>query len=149
MTPQMSENIETLTTAASRLIFLMNHEVELLRAMRVGEISALQTEKRELTALYEDAMQALSAEPEIVEAIEPALQEELTDLALKFDAAVSENTRALDAVKASHDHLLQTIVDAVAENRSRQKAYTCQGSLDNPRRGRNAQTLSLTLDQQL
>lgn len=149
MIPQPTEHMETLISATSRLIVLMNHEVRLLRAMRVGDIAALQQEKQNLTVLYENALQTLAAEPELVEAMEPALRAELTDLAVRFDAAVCENTRALDAVKASHDQLLQAIVDAVSENRSKQKAYTAQGALDNPRKGRNAPTLSLTLDQQL
>ena len=149
MTTQPTKHFETLILAVSRLIFLMNHEVELLRAMRVGEISALQKEKTELTVLYEDALQMLSAEPELLEAMEPALRTELTELATQFDAAVCENTRALNAVKTSHDQLLQSIVDAVSENRSKQLAYTAQGALDNPRKGRNAPPLSLTLDQRL
>jgi hypothetical protein len=149
MTTQSPKHFEVLILAASRLIVLMNHEVELLRAMRVGEIRDLQTEKQELTVLYEDALQMLSAEPELLEAMEPAMRTELTELAARFDEAVCENTRALNAVKASHDQLLQAIVDAVSENRSKQKAYTAQGALDNPRKGRNAPTLSLTLDQRL
>ncbi len=149
MTAQPTKHLQTLILAASRLIVLMNHEVELLRAMRVGEISELQKEKQELTVLYEDALQMLSVEPELLEAMEPALRTELTELATRFDAAVCENTRALNAVKASHDQLLQAIVDAVSENRSKQKAYTAQGALDNSLKGRNAPTLSLTLDQRL
>lgn len=149
MSRHPNKPFETLIMAASRLISLMDHEVELLRAMRVGEISALQEEKRELTGLYEEAVQTLTVEPEILEAMEPALRTELADLAKRFDTAVCENTRALSAVKSSHDQLLQSIVDAVAENRSKQKPYTAQGALDNPRRGRNAPTLSLSFDQRL
>jgi len=142
-------HLETLVTATSRLITLMNQEVELLRLMRVGEISGLQKEKQELTALYEDSLAVLAAEPAALEAVEPALRDELAELAKRFDAAVIENTRALSAVKDSHDRLLQTIVDLVSENRSKQKAYTAEGALDNRRGGRNAPTLSLTLDQSL
>jgi hypothetical protein len=149
MTIQLSEHFETLTMAASRLIVLMDHEVELLRAMRVGEIAELQKEKQELTAQYEDALLLLAAEPDMIEAMEPALRAELTNLAIRFDAAVNENTRALTAVKASHDQLLQTIVDAVSANRSKQKAYTAEGALDNPKMGRNAPALCLSLDQRL
>jgi hypothetical protein len=105
MTIHPPKQFESLVSAASRLIVLMNHEVELLRAMRVGEISALQQEKQELTVLYEDALQSLSGDPEVLEALEPAMRAELTNLAAQFDEAVCENTRALTAVKVSHDHL--------------------------------------------
>lgn len=149
MTTPPTEHFDTLMISASRLIVLMNHEVALLRTMRVGDIAALQTEKQELTILYEDALQMLSAEPELLEAMEPAMRSELTDLATRFDAAVGENTRALNAVKASHDQLLQAIVDSISENRAKQRAYTAQGALDHPRKGRNAPALSLSLDRQL
>ena len=149
MSTKPAEHFQTLVTATSRLIVLMDHEVELLRAMRVSEISDLQTEKQELTVLYEEALQMLADNPELLEAMEPALRSELTELAMRFDAAVCENTKALNAVKSSHDQLLQAIVDAVSENRSRQKAYTAEGALDNPRKSRTAPTLSLTLDQRL
>lgn len=149
MMPANTIQIETLITAASRLISLMNKEVELLRAMRVTEIADLQKEKQELTMLYEESLAMLAAEPALLEAVEPALKEELATLAMRFDAAVTENTHALSAVKDSHDRLLQTIVDMVSENRSKQKAYTAEGALDDPRGRRNAPTLSLTLDQRL
>jgi len=149
MTDRNSHPFETLVSAASRLVALMNQEVTLLRVMRVKEIAALQREKQELTVLYEDAVRTLSAEPELLQAMEPAMRSELAELAVRFDEAVSENARALDAVKTSHDQLLQAIVDAVSETRSQQKAYTAQGSLDNPRKARSTSTLSLTLDQRL
>ena len=60
MSTKPAEHFQTLVTATSRLIVLMDHEVELLRAMRVSEISDLQTEKQELTVLYEEALQMLA-----------------------------------------------------------------------------------------
>jgi phage-related minor tail protein len=149
MTDRNSTPFETLVSVTSRLVVLMNQEVALLRAMRVSEIAALQPEKQELTVLYEEAVRTLSAEPELLEAMEPAMRSELAEMAVRFDEAVSANTRALDAVKTSHDQLLQAIVDAVSESRSRQKTYTAQGSLESPRKGRGTSTLSLTLDQRL
>ena len=149
MTASSTIQIETLILSASRLIAVMNKEVEMLRSLHVSEIGDLQKEKQELTVLYEDSVEMLAADPDALDALEPALRAELAELAKRFDAAVSENTQALNAVKQSHDRLLQMIVDSVAENRSKQKAYTAQGALDNPRKGRNAPTLSLTLDQRL
>jgi len=138
-----------LIRAASRLIEVMDREVGMLRAMRVGEIRALQPEKRQLTVEYEESVAALAAEPELLRALEPALRAELAAVAARFDAAVTENTRALNAVRESHDRLLRAIVEAVAEQRSRQKGYTDKGALDNPRAGRRAPAISLSVDQRL
>lgn len=149
MTVQANTRVEQLIRAAGRLIDVMNREVDMLRAMRVGEIGALQPEKRQLTIEYEDAIAALAAEPALLQAMEPALRAELAAVAQRFDAAVDENARALNAVRESHDRLLRAIVEAVSEQRSRQKAYTAKGALDNPRAGRRAPTISLTVDQRL
>jgi len=149
MTPTTTPRIEQLIHVTGRLIDVMDREIALLRAMRIGEISALQQEKLDLTAEYENAVAALAAEPELLRAVEPALRAELAAVASRFDAAVAENARALGAVRESHDRLLRAIVDAVAEQRSRQKAYTSRGALDSPRSGRRAPPISLTVDRRL
>ena len=149
MTTHEITGVGQLIRAASRLIDVMNREVDILRAMRAAEISALQPEKRQLTVEYEDAIAALGARPELLRAMEPALRAELAAVARRFDAAVDETARALNAVRDSHDRLLRAIVEAVAEQRSRQKAYTAKGALDNPRTGRRAPAISLTIDQRL
>ena len=149
MTMTSDNQIETLIRVTSQLIGVLDKEVEFLRAMRVAEIVSLQKEKHDLTVLYEESISLLAAKPEVLEALEPAVRSELSDLASRFDSVLAENARALNAVKDSHDRLLRTIVDAVAEKRSSQKAYTPNGSLDNPQGTRSAQTLSLTVDQRL
>jgi flagellar biosynthesis/type III secretory pathway chaperone len=149
MTPTANTQIEQLVRVASQLIDIMNREVEMLRAMRVSDIGALQQEKQNLTIQYEDAIAALAAEPDVLQAMEPALRSELAAVATRFDAAVDENARALHAVKVSHDRLLRAIVDAVSEQRSRQRAYTAKGALDNQRTGRRTPPISLTVDQRL
>lgn len=149
MTATTPPQIEQIIRVASRLIDVMNREITLLRAMQVTEITALQQEKRDLTVLYEEGVAALAAEPAMLQAMAPALRAELEAVAARFDAAVDENARALNAVRESHDRLLRAIVDAVAEQRSRQKAYTAKGALDNQRSGRRAPTISLSVDQRL
>ncbi|MFT5438169.1 MAG: hypothetical protein ACI9MJ_000027 [Alphaproteobacteria bacterium] len=149
MSPQFTDEIETLIVVTSRLIGVMNSEVEMLRAMRVGDIDSLQREKHDLTILYEERVRALAAQPQALEAIEPALRGELSELAQRFDTALSENARALLAVRESHDRLLKAIVDAVASNRARERGYTPGGGLDRPGHRGGADTLSLSLDRRL
>lgn len=149
MTLQLNDQIETLIAVTSRLISVMNSEVEMLRAMRVGDIDSLQREKHDLTILYEENVRALAAQPEALEAMEPALRSELSVLAQRFDSALSENSRALHAVRESHDRLLKAIVDAVASKRAQERGYTPDGGLDSPPHRRGADTLSLSLDRRL
>lgn len=142
-------NVETLIRVTSRLIGVLNHEVEMLRAMRIQEIEKLQDEKSMLTTAYENCVRALKADPSALAALEPALRQELDALARRFDDALSDNARALNVVRESHDRLLAAIVDAVASKRASQKGYGANGSFDQRRTGRTAPTLSLNFDQRL
>ncbi len=149
MSGPINKQIEALIRVTSRLIGVLNSEVEMLRAMRVNEIEELQEEKRDLTILYEETIRSLAAQPEALAALERALRTELSELAGRFDNALAENARALNAVRDSHDRLLKAIVDAVSENRAKEKGYTRDGKLSDQQKGRTAQSLSLSVDRQL
>ena len=141
--------IETLITVTSRLIGVLDQEIEMLRAMEVGEIEALQDEKQALIVAYEECVRAVAANPAALEAMDASLRAELSELARRFDSTLAENARALHAVRESHDRLLKSIVDAVAESRTRQKGYSASGAFAAQKRGPGASALSLSLDRQL
>jgi hypothetical protein len=145
----MASNIESLILVTSRLIGVLNHEVEMLRAMRISDIEKLQDEKSTLTLAYENCVRALQADPAALAAVEPAVRRELDLLAQRFDEALSSNARALNAVRESHDRLLAAIVDAVASKRASQKGYGANGAFERRRGSRTAPVLSLSLDQRL
>ncbi|MBK18591.1 MAG: hypothetical protein CMM52_07125 [Rhodospirillaceae bacterium] len=149
MSVQINKQVEALIRVTSRLIGVLDSEVDMLRAMQVDEIENLQAEKKDLTVLYEETVRSLAAQPEALEAVEPALRTELSELAGRFDTALAENARALNAVRDSHDRLLKAIVDAVSENRAKEKGYTRDGKLGDLQKGRNSPSLSLSVDRQL
>jgi hypothetical protein len=148
-TTTMASNIESLILVTSRLIGVLNHEVEMLRAMRISDIEKLQDEKTTLTLAYENCVRALQADPAALAAVGPAVRRELDLLAQRFDEALSSNARALNAVRESHDRLLAAIVDAVASKRASQKGYGANGAFDRSRGNRTAPVISLSLDQRL
>ena len=80
-TTNTTSNIEALIRVTSRLIGVLNHEVEMLRAMRIGDIEKLQDEKTNLTVAYENCVRALQADPTALGAVEPAVRQELDALA--------------------------------------------------------------------
>lgn len=145
----MTANVEALIRVTGRLIGVLDHEVEMLRAMRVSEIEKLQDEKAALTTAYEECVKAVGADPAALQAIEPTLRYELGQLARRFDDALAENARALNAVRESHDRLLKAIVDAVSDRRARGRGYGATGAFDKRRSTRTAPTLSLSLDHRL
>lgn len=141
--------IEAFIHIAGRLIAIMEREIGFLRKMEIAEIAALQEEKNTLVAAYEDGIRQFAADPDTLNALQPALKAELTDLAARFDDVVLENSRALEAVRDSHERLLRTIVDAVSQNRARHAGYSETGGKPQPAGGIRAARLSLTLDRQL
>jgi hypothetical protein len=143
------QKVESLIRVTSRLIGVLDHEVEMLRAMRVTEIEQMQDEKMALTIAYEECVRSLADDTAVLEAMEPAMRQELGALAARFDDALAENARALNAVRDSHDRLLKAIVDAVADKRARHKGYGASATFERRPRGRTAPPLSLTYDYQL
>jgi hypothetical protein len=146
MSPQLEEQVETLIRVTSRLIGVLDAEVELLRAMRVAEIASLQAEKHDLTLLYEETIEAVACQRGAMDAMEPALRLELAEIAQRFDRSLAENARALHAVRGSHDRLLKAIVDAVADHRARDRGYTAEGNFGASKVRSDATALSLSLD---
>ncbi len=147
MTPNATPEIESLIRVASRLIELMRRETAHLAGMRVAEVDALQQEKAALATHYETAVRALSAQPDALEAVAPALKEELAQAARAFDEAAAENLRRLASARTAHDRLLKAIVDAVNERRNTRGPYAASGG---PARGRLAPgAVSIAVDRKL
>ena len=149
MSKVTTEQVESLIKVASRLIDLMNREVGFLREMKVAEIEPLQEDKAALTAMYEQRIREIDAESGALEALEPALREELSDIAHKFDATLAHNLIALNGVRESHDRMMKAIVDAATEHKARQAGYGNDGTLVGGRVRPGGETLSLTLDRRL
>ncbi len=149
MSTPKPEAIESFIRIAGRLIAIMEQEIEFLRKMEVAEIAALQDEKMVLVAAYEDGIREFAADPDILNALQPALKAELDAIAARFDDVVKQNSQALETVRNSHERLLKAIVDAVAQNRTRHAGYSDTGGTPQPAGGTRARRLSLTLDRQL
>lgn len=149
MSTPKPEAIESFIRIAGRLIAIMEQEIEFLRKMEVAEIAALQDEKMVLVAAYEDGIREFAADPDTLNALQPALKAELDAIAARFDDIVKQNSQALETVRNSHERLLKAIVDAVAQNRTRHAGYSDTGGTPQPAGGTRARRLSLTLDRQL
>lgn len=149
MSKVTTEQVESLIQVASRLIDLMNREIGFLHDMRVAEIEPLQEDKAALTAIYEQRIHEIDAESGALEALEPALCEELSDIARKFDTTLANNLIALDGVRESHDRMMKAIVEAATEQKARQAGYGNDGTLVGGRVRPGGETLSLSLDRRL
>lgn len=124
----MHPRIETLILVGSRLIELMEREIEMLGEMRAGDIAQLQAEKTTLVAAYEESLAALKDDPKLIAACAPPIKDELMRIASKLNATVAANERALSAARAANERLLRAVVDAVAADRDRASAYSRTGA---------------------
>lgn len=133
---------------ASRLIVLLERETALLRAMKAGEIGALQPEKSRLIAAYEERTRGLSAHGEELGFLEAAVREELHDTIARFNEAAKDNALALRAAHQANERLMQAIVDALSQQRNRAEGYGADGARTGVEASLNDR-VALTYDERL
>lgn len=142
----VSPRFDALIRITSRLVELIDREVEILHARRPADIGPLQEEKAALVAAYEEEFEAVKTNPRDIAALEPALKAELVAVVERLNRAVAENARALDASREANDRLLKAIVDAVSESRAHAGPYSAKGTrfVGGPAKAKTP--MSLTLD---
>lgn len=111
-----------------RLSALLERESRLLRDRRPLEIEPLQAEKAELTARYEQAVGALRAEPDLAEALDPALRTRLAQAVADFEHARAANAEALHAARQTTERLVSAIAEEIRIKRPGGNAYSRRGA---------------------
>ncbi len=114
---------------ASRLIALMEQEIEILRNMKIREIETLQVEKDQLANAYLEHSRTLRQEPAQMRALAPAIREELTQALGRLQDVFGRNERALRAAREANGRLIQAVVDAIAEKQGNATTYTNAGKV--------------------
>lgn len=141
--------VNDLLQVTSRLIAVLEREVELLRAVPSTEFEALQEEKSALTTAYESQARSLTGQPELLEALQPVLRAELKRVTGRFQSAVAANEVALRAARETTQRVLQAIADELDRNRCDKAGYSAQGCAASSSRRASGPPLSITLDQRL
>ncbi len=142
-------HVNDLIRITSRLISVLEREVELLHTRPSTGLKALQEEKSALTAAYESQARSLSGAPELLEALQPVLRAELKRVTGQFRSAVSVNEAALRAARETTQRVLQAIADELEKNRGAQACYSAQGRSSTSSRSSSRPRLSIALDQRL
>ncbi|HEY9548924.1 MAG TPA: hypothetical protein VIR45_05435 [Kiloniellaceae bacterium] len=123
-----AEELRQVIHIVEDLTAVMSREVELLRAMRVRDFGELQDHKLGLVQTYEKHTEHLRRHPAFVEAIDPVLRAELTDVMERMHAVMSENEVAINAARAANQRVATAIVNAVQEQQSDGAGYSAKGS---------------------
>ena len=144
-----TSRIDELIKITSRLIAVLDREVELLRATPSTGIEALQEEKSALTAAYESQARSLAGHPELLEALQPVLRAELERVTGRFQSAVSANEVALRAARETTQRVLQAIADEFDKNRRDKAGYSATGYGSTASYGSCTQPISIAVDRRL
>src|SRR3546814_14832069 len=96
--------------------------------MRVRDFGELQDHKLGLVQTYEKHTEHLRRHPAFVEAIDPVLRAELTDVMERMHAVMSENEVAINAARAANQRVATAIVNAVQDQHSDGAGYSAKGS---------------------
>ena len=150
MTDKM-QAVESLLRVASRLIIALERETGLLRDMQMGAVADMQAEKRQLVDAYEMQVRDLLAQPDLMRDVAPVLRAEFAAVAGRFEAAMTDNRRALTAATEAQQRLFKAIVEAAKQHRSSYRVYSADGMLPPPPAARQArgEPLSISLNRQL
>ena len=140
-------DITGLLKVTSRLIGVLEREIEMLRAMKPSELQSLQQDKIVLTAAYEAQVRVLKDRPELLEDMAPALRAELRNAIGKFQDSLAENERALRAAKDTTERVLHAIAEEVGRKRRENAGYSALSAADAPTRSSSHEPISFAFDQ--
>ena len=145
MTPQ--SHVNDLIKITSRLIAVLEREVELLRTTRPAEIEDLQQEKTVLTAAYESQAKSLAGRPELLDGVQPVLRTELTQTIDKFQSTLAKNERALRAARDTTHRVLKAIADEIDRKRRENAGYAAVNNGAAPAQPGAQRPVSVAIDE--
>ena len=132
-----------------RLIEVLRQEIQMLKRMDPSGIQNLQQDKLVLTAAYDSLLSRLRERPDTLKSLAPELREQIMALTTEFQTALTDNARALFAVKEANDRLFKAIVQAVEDKRTQNNTYSASGSLATAAAANGGQPMSLAIDPRL
>ncbi len=144
-----SARVNDLIVVATRLIAVMEQEIDVLREMKIGEIRDLQPEKDQLVNTLIEHSRIFDHEPGQLAAVPQAFRQDLHRTMQRFRAAVSDSERALRAAHEANGRVVKAIVDAVTRNQAETATYTKTGTLSHAAAGDSHAPTLLSVNQQL
>jgi hypothetical protein len=136
--------LNELVVVVDRLEQVLEAETDCLKRMQVGEASGLLAEKSRLAEAYERLQSGLARDPTPFSLLTSGQRQGLRDMLERFRRVLADNERAILSAKTVGERVIQTIIDAVKQDRLSNAGYSAAGMLSAGRRaGGSAVTLSL------
>ncbi len=143
----VSNQITELLKITGRLIGVLEREIEVLRAMQPAEIEALQQDKIALSAAYEAQIKSFADQPEILEAVQPALRAEFETVIGKFRSTLAANERALRAARDTSQRVLEAIAYEIDRKRRENTGYSAGGYAAAASKSPSGQPVPIAIDE--
>lgn len=140
-----SSRMADLLAITSRLIACMEREIELLRAMQPKELRQLQEDKTALADAYRAFVLALKEPDAAADSVNDVLRDELAEATERFQASLSDNLRALRAMRDVNERVMRAVVQALEEPRVQVTGYNQRGAV---KRGKRSPVLGPVAVQQ-
>ncbi len=141
------DQIADLLKITSRLVGLLEREIEILRALKPAEIEALQQDKIALSAAYEVQIKSFAGQPGILEAVQPALKAEFETVIGKFQSTLAANERALRATRDTSQRVLEAIAYEIDRKRRENTGYSAGGYAAAAPKSPSGQPVSVAIDE--
>lgn len=130
-----------------RLVQILDEETKHLRAMDPAALRKVQQEKSVLTAAYDAMLTQLRAQPTLLQGLPAELREEVMQATGAFQRRLTENARALYAVKEANERLFKAVVQAVEDKHNETSTYAANGLLARATIASKQQPMSVAIDQ--
>ncbi len=119
--------LNELVTVLDRLETVMSQETELLRRVRVSESAPFALEKQRLAEVYAQMHQQLVEDPTPLAILTESQRQGFRDMLAHFRKTAEANERAVNACKTVSERVIQTVVNAVKQNRVQHASYGANG----------------------
>ena len=119
--------LNDLVTVLERLETVMAQETELLRRVRISESAPFALEKQRLSEVYAQMHQQLVEDPSPLSILNDSQRQGLRDMLAHFRKTTDANERAVKACKTVSERVIQTVIDAVKNQRVEHAGYGANG----------------------
>jgi len=120
--------VENLVEIIARLGAVLANETIYLRQLKISNITALQKEKEELTALLEKAKRQIDSDIDLANNFTPQERQELETVGRIFSEIAAENYRELKKAREVNRRVIGCISAAATDYFANQRGYNRKGN---------------------
>jgi hypothetical protein len=140
-----SERVSSLIEITKRLGQVIQQETTLLKQRRPADLVALQAEKTQLGAAYEEELKIVGKNSDFLTKEAPNEMKELKGVVSRFRKTLDEHGRILAAAKVVTERMVRNISEEVARKDRPDEGYSRYAQ--RPRASRASRPVSLAINQ--